>query len=141
MLCLALAPGCGKPKPAAVSQKTFATAEEAVQALVRAVEADDVNSLMLLFGKDAGDVIASGNEVQDRNQRAAFAARIREDIRLEKDTGNSNRAVILTGNDGDPFAVPLVRKANRWRFDTDAGSTEVLARRIGAVPRRPRYRQ
>ena len=132
LLCLALAGACGTRKPAPISQKTFATADEAAQALARAVEANDVNALMLLFGDDAKDFIASGDAVQDRNQRAAFAARIREAMKLDKDTGDANRVVILTGNDGDPFAVPLVRKANRWRFDTDAGSTELLARRIGA---------
>ncbi len=132
VLCLALAGGCARRKPAGVSQKTFATADEAAQALARAVEADDVDALMLLFGDDARDVVASGDEVQDRNQRAAFAARIRAGMKLEKDREDANRVVILTGNDGDPFAVPLVRKANRWRFDTDAGSTELLARRIGA---------
>ena len=132
VLSLALAGGCGTRKPAAISQKTFATADQAAQALARAVEADDVNALMLLFGDDAKDIIASGDAVQDRNQRAAFAARIRESMKLDKVAGDGNRVVILTGNDGDPFAVPLVRKANRWRFDTDAGSTELLARRIGA---------
>ena len=132
VLCLTLAVACGRRKPAAISQTTFATADEAAKALARAVEADDVNALILLFGNDAGDVIASGDEVQDRNQRAAFAARIREGMKLEKERGNVERVVILTGKDGDPFAVPLVRKANGWRFDTDAGSTELLARRIGA---------
>ena len=131
VLCLALAGGCGRRKPAAISQKTFATPDEAAQALARAVEADDVNALMLLFGEGARDIIASGDAVQDRNQRAAFAARIRESLKLDKDTRDGNRVIILTGNDGDPFAVPLVRKAGRWRFDTGAGSTELLARRIG----------
>ena len=133
VLCLALASACGtRRQQAAISQSTFATPEEAAQTLIRAVEGDDVNALTLLFGDGGREIIASGDGVQDRNQRAAFTARIREAMKLDKDTGDENRVVILTGADEDPFAVPLVRKAGRWHFDTDEGRREFLARRIGA---------
>ena len=132
MFCAAFLAGCGtrKYKPA-ISQQNFGTADDAVQALVCAVEADDVNALMLLFGDEGKELIVSGDPVQDRNMRAAFAGRMRRGTKLEKDAGNENRIVILTV-DEDPFAVPLTRKNGRWRFDTDAGINELVARRIGS---------
>jgi Protein of unknown function (DUF2950) len=131
-LCLVLLVTCGRHQEPAISQKTFATPDDAVQALVRAAESDDVNALMLLFGDDGKELIVSGDAVQDKNQRAAFAAKIRQGMKLERDTGDVNRIFILTGEDEDPFAVPLVRKADHWQFDTNEGLTELLARRIGA---------
>ena len=43
----------------------------------------------------------------------------------------TNRKVLIVGNEGWPFPVPLAKIAARWRFDTAAGKEEVLARRIG----------
>ena len=37
----------------------------------------------------------------------------------------------MIGNEDWPFPVPLVKEASGWRFDTAAGSEEVIARRIG----------
>jgi hypothetical protein len=123
--------GTNRYKPA-ISQKTFATPKDAALALARAVQSDDVNALMLLFGDNGKEVILSGDPVQDKNTRAAFADKIRRGVKLERDTGDENRITILTGEDEDPFAVPIVRNGNRWQFDTDSGVNELLARRIGA---------
>src|SRR5262249_3321537 len=48
------------------------------------------------------------------------------------DPANANRARLLIGADGFPFPIPLVRTAGQWYFDTPAGKTEILARRIGS---------
>ena len=39
--------------------------------------------------------------------------------------------VLVVGHESWPFPVPIVKDANRWRFDTAAGVEEVLARRVG----------
>jgi hypothetical protein len=39
--------------------------------------------------------------------------------------------VLVVGNEGWPFPVPLASTAFGWRFDTAAGKQEVIARRIG----------
>ena len=44
-------------------------------------------------------------------------------------TGDATTLII--GNDDFPFAFPLVKTADRWRFDTQAGKEELRARRIG----------
>jgi hypothetical protein len=120
-----------KYKPAIV-QQTFATPAEAANALLGALETDNISALLLLFGEDGKELILSGDPVQDKNVRAAFAAKARQAMKLEKDSADADRVLIFTGDDRDPFAVPLVRKANRWWFDTSAGINELLARRIGA---------
>jgi hypothetical protein len=42
-----------------------------------------------------------------------------------------NRAILVVGSEDFPFPIPLVRKGDDWRFDTVAGRTEILKRRIG----------
>jgi hypothetical protein len=39
--------------------------------------------------------------------------------------------VLVYGDDDFPFAIPIVKKGEQWHFDTDAGRSEILARRIG----------
>lgn len=46
-------------------------------------------------------------------------------------TGTSDKVVVSIGNDERPFPIPLVKKDDLWRFDTEEGSEEILARRIG----------
>ena len=48
-------------------------------------------------------------------------------LRRRGDTRSSRSA-----SDDFPFAFPLVKNGDRWRFDTQAGRNELLARRIGA---------
>jgi hypothetical protein len=57
-----------------------------------------------------------------------FTVAFAEGWRLVDD---GSRKWLVIGNEGWPFAVPLVKEANGWRFDTAAGKEEVLARRIG----------
>ena len=127
---LTLRPACAAVADAA--RESFASPEQAVQKFLRAAEANDIPALMLLFGTEGKPLIESGDAVQDKNQRAAFVRGARQEMKLQPDPNDDNRVFILTGEDLDPFAVPLVRKGGAWRFDTSAGLTELLARRIGA---------
>ncbi len=43
----------------------------------------------------------------------------------------ANKKQLVIGNEAWPVAVPLVKNANGWQFDVEAGKVEVLARRIG----------
>jgi hypothetical protein len=43
----------------------------------------------------------------------------------------SDKVVLHVGNEDWPFPIPVVKKDKRWRFDTEEGREEVLARRIG----------
>jgi hypothetical protein len=113
-------------------RESFASPEQAAQKFLHAAETNDIPALTLMFGTDGKPLIESGDAVQDKNQRAAFARVARQALKLQVDPNDDNRVFILTGEDQDPFAVPLIRKGGAWQFDTSAGLTEVLARRIGA---------
>lgn len=53
--------------------KTFATAQEAADALIQAAGHDDANALVEIFGADGKNLVETGDEVQDKNGRASFA--------------------------------------------------------------------
>ena len=59
---LALTVACNA---SAMAQRTFATPDEAVQALISALERNDVTALTLLLGENSEKAITSGDEVAD----------------------------------------------------------------------------
>ena len=126
-VCLALATtlNCSS-KPQA---RTFATPEEAVTALTKATAAGDLKELVAIFGPESQSLIDSSDPATARRNQQTFAAAVAERWHLE-DQGADHRVLVI-GNEDWPFPVPLVQEGTRWRFDTAAGSEEVLARRIG----------
>jgi hypothetical protein len=118
--------------PPQSAQKTFATQKEASEALIRALETFDVPALKEILGPGGENLVASEDPVQDKNNAAAFATKAREKNQISLDPKNSKRAILSVGNDDWPLPIPLVKKAGRWSFDTEAGREEVLFRRIGA---------
>jgi hypothetical protein len=126
LACAASAPlGAGT---AAATQRDFATPEEAAQALVQAAKAHDRTATLALLGKDAASWISSGDPAADRAAVARFVAAYDARHRVVRDDG---KATLTLGGDDFPFAFPIVRSGQRWHFDTVAGKTEMLARRIG----------
>ncbi|HKE92937.1 MAG TPA: DUF2950 domain-containing protein [Povalibacter sp.] len=110
-------------------QKDFASAEEAVQALVAAARADDTRALLRILGAEAAPVIESGDPVQDKNGRERFVHEFEATHAFEN---NAEGATILNvGADPWPFPFPLVQNNGRWRFDSGAGTDEIVNRRIG----------
>jgi len=119
---------------AAVPQapKTFATPREAGKALVAAAAGDDVPALLAIFGSQGAKLVASGDEVQDRNDRARFAEIAREKLDVSTDPKRAHRAMLVVGREAWPFPVPLVEKKGKWAFSSKEGLHELLARRIGS---------
>ena len=111
--------------------KTFATAEEAANALIDAAEKYDETSLAEILGPDSYDIIHTGEPARDREVAQKFAeqARIKTSIKLQPK--NPRRAILEIGEDNWPFAVPIVKAGSAWSFDTKAGRQELLYRRIG----------
>lgn len=114
---------------AANAQQTFHAPDEAASALVKAAKASDVNSLVTVLGPGGKDIISSGDAVADVAIRKKFVAtyETKHQIAMEGD----NKAIMVMGQQGYPFPIPLVRKDGQWRFDTAAGRKEILFRRIG----------
>jgi hypothetical protein len=122
----------GKPVPApAAAQKTFATAQEAADALVSAAESFDRTALREILGPDADYLVAPGEPAQDRETALLFAAKAREKLAVLVDPKDPNRVTVVIGDKDWPLSIPIVREGGRWRFDSEAGREEVLYRTIG----------
>jgi hypothetical protein len=116
------------PLRADVAQRTFATPDEAVSALVTAAKAGDRPAVDAIFGPDVKDLL-SGDAKQDAIEFAGFSKSVGEFSHLVKQS--DDRYVLDIGSQNWPMPIPLVQKDGRWLFDTLAGKDEILSRRIG----------
>jgi hypothetical protein len=110
-------------------QKTFASPEEAAQALFAAAKGEDQETMLDIFGPDGKEIVSTGDSVQDQNQRDQFVANYKDMHRLVQ--GPDRTTTLYIGADNWPFPVPLVYESGVWYFDTEAGEKEILYRRIG----------
>lgn len=129
-LCGLLA-GCGDRSPAhRLPERSFATPEEAVAALVAAAERFDVPELKAILGPEGEPLVATADTVADRNHATAFAAEAHVQQRLEYDSSRTS-AVLNVGAEDWPMPIPIIEQGGRWYFDAAAGKEEILRRRIG----------
>lgn len=108
-------------------QKTFASPEEAVKALVAA--AGDAKAVLAVLGPEAKALINSGDAVADKEARERFLKAYKEANKLMK--SGDDMALLVVGKDEWIFPIPIVKDAAGWRFDTKEGREEILNRRIG----------
>ena len=111
------------------AQREFASAEEAVDALLAATRADDAEGLVAILGSRGIKLIHSGDPIADRDGRQRFIAAYDQSHRLEYD--GSKQAVLLVGAEDWPLPIPLVHGGGGWRFDTPAGEQQIIDRRVG----------
>jgi hypothetical protein len=112
----------------AAEQPHFPSPEAAVQALTEAADNEAPDAVMALFGPQ-GAALRSGDSVADALERKGFAAAAKEATRIDLD--GDDYAILSVGSNAWPFAVPLIKEADGWRFDTEAGVDTLLDRRIG----------
>ena len=110
-------------------QKTFATAEDASNALVTSAQSNDLKALIEILGPDGKQIVSSGDEAEDAQNRANFVQKYQEMHRLVKEPDGTTTLYI--GAENWPTPIPLVNNGTAWYFDTDAGTQEILFRRIG----------
>lgn len=112
------------PKPAA-----FASPQEGFDALIGALRQHDFKALAGLLGPGHERIIDSGDSDADRKAADRFVADydLKHTIQMEGDA----KAFVTTGETDWPMPIPIVKHANGWSFDADAGEEELLARRIG----------
>jgi Protein of unknown function (DUF2950) len=116
------------PEKASIS--VFASPDDAGNALLAAAKSGDQNTLLAIFGPDSKDILVSGDPVQDKNAKEAFAAGYGVMHRWRKMPDGAQ--ILLIGADNFPFPIPLKKHGEgKWFFDTAAGKDEVLNRRIG----------
>jgi hypothetical protein len=118
----------GPSLAATVKQRTFASPEEAVKALVEALKSKDAKALEAIFGPGSKDLVSSGDLVADSAEYERTVNHLEQKTRLEQSAG---KVILHAGNEEWPFAIPIVKKDALWRFDLKQGREEILARRIG----------
>ena len=129
---LSVAEEAAKKAPTAVPQRTFATSQEAADALIAAAASNDLSALKEIFGKDGEDLVVSSDPVQDKNRAEEFSEQAREKKAVVPDAKNPNLAILQIGDEDWPVPIPIVRnKSGKWFFDSKAGRKEILYRRIG----------
>jgi Protein of unknown function (DUF2950) len=112
-------------------QTSFATPNQAADALIQAAASYDVPALMKSFGPDGEDIVSSADAIRDKNSAASFAAEAHERTDVAIDSKNPSRAILSVSNEEWPLPIPIVKKGGKWYFDTKAGLKEILFRRIG----------
>jgi len=117
--------GCSR----SVSQKDFASPEEAAQALVAAAKAKDTHALLEVLGADAQPVIDSGDPVRDQHARERFLHAYEAGHSF--DSSAEGVATLQVGSDKWPFPFPIQQHGARWSFDSSAGAEEIVNRRVG----------
>ena len=127
-MLLSTAAGAAASK-AGAQQRSFASPEEAAAGLVAAVRAHDRQAIVAILGPGSDQWITSGDANADRAAGERFVSQY--DAKHAISPEGDARATLAVGSDDWPFAFPLVRSGERWRFDTEAGKNEMLARRIG----------
>ena len=124
--------GCGKSaqKPVQNSIKAFATPDDAANALLAAAQSGDHSGMMAILGPDSGELISSGDAVEDKNTIDSFTSKYGVMHRWRKMPDGTQ--ILLVGADNFEFPIPLKQNdAGQWLFDTAAGKEEILNRRIG----------
>jgi len=113
----------------AEAQKKFASPEEAVQALVAAIRANDVKAMIAILGPGGKELVSSGDDLADKVGREKFLRSYDQKNTLQQ--GTAGKTILCTGDDNWPMPIPVVKKGSQWVFDSMSGKREILKRRVG----------
>jgi hypothetical protein len=111
------------------AQQVFPTPRAAADALLEACKNNDSGSLVRMLGARYGEELKRIDDAEELQQRRAFYAKARAQLKIEEE--GDAKAILVIGRELWPMPIPLVKEAAGWRFDTDEGLEELLARRIG----------
>jgi len=128
-------PAAPTAKPAtstAALGMAFESPQAAAAALIKAAGDYDVPQLLAILGPEGHDVVASKDEVGDKNRALAFAADAKVRNSISMDPSKPNQATLIVGANDWPLPVPIIKKNGKWYFDSTTGRRNILYRRIGA---------
>jgi hypothetical protein len=111
--------------------KTFASPQDAANALIDAAANFDVATFEELFGMDGSKIVLTGETGYDRELAKDFTQQAREKNAVSVDPKNKKRAVLTVGKKDWPFPAPIIQIGGRWSFDAKAGQQEIIYRRVG----------
>jgi len=124
--------GMARAQNPAPVQQSFASADEAAQALIDATAKNDSAALAAVLGSNGKGMLSTGDAARDEAERKEFAQLASMRHRLEPSSMQAGTMILVVGEQGWPFPVPIVQKDQRWHFDATLGSLEIRARRVGA---------
>jgi hypothetical protein len=128
VLCALLGMGSRLCLAGASSQTAFPSPDAAGRALVSAVQQHDERSVTRILG--GGDELISANDqTEEQLEQERFVQKYQEMHRWVRESDGTR--VLYIGAENWPFPIPLVSRNDEWRFDSKAGSDEILFRRIG----------
>ena len=116
-------PNAGEP------QRSFASADEAVQAFIAALRKHQEAELRAILGPGADRVIDSGDRYADQELHDRFIALYDEKHSVAPK--GAGQAELDVGPDDWSLPIPLVERNGHWIFDTKAGAQTIIDRRIG----------
>jgi len=108
--------------------KAFSSPDDAVRALIKAVNNRDTNALAAIFGP-AVEEVRSPDPVEAQNEVTEFAEKLNASNHI--DHASNDKCILEVGKDRYPFAIPIAQKGGSWYFDTEAGKEELINRRVG----------
>ena len=114
----------------AAEQSTYAKPEEAIDALMSALKANDDAAMLAVFGEDHKSLVVTPDRAFNSARRAEVLRLMQLFHKLEV-TGTGRRTLYI-GDQAWPVPIPLVHGEGRWRFATEEGEDEIVNRRIGA---------
>jgi hypothetical protein len=112
---------------AAFAQKAFPTPQAAADAFIDALATHDNDAMRVVLGNDFRRFVPEGSVDADDVTKFLYASSKSRKIVEE----GPDHAHLSVGTDGWTLPIPLVKSADGWRFDVQAGREEVRIRRIG----------
>ena len=86
-------------------------------------------SILDILGPHGKQIVSSGDDTEDADDRANFVRRYQEMHRLVKEPDGN--ITLYIGAENWPTPIPLVNRHSSWYFDTAASEKEILYRRVG----------
>jgi Protein of unknown function (DUF2950) len=111
------------------AQLDFATAAQAVDALMAAERSNDESELIRVLGPAGDRLIHSGDPVADRESHRRLVDAFDKAHRIEPE--GPGTATLIVGPENWPLPIPIVEQGGHWRFDTPAGEQKIIDRRVG----------
>ena len=108
---------------------SFASADEAVAAMIEAGRKPDMARLKELFGPGSESILSSGDAVADKSARENFLKMY--DAKHSLVPEGDDKVTLQVGAEDWPFPVPVVKKDGKWYLDGAEGADEIVYRRIG----------
>ncbi len=112
----------------AMVQRSFASPEEALQALETAAATKDPTAMGDLFGPEYPKLL-TGDQAQDAKNAEHFAEVMSQGCQPVAE--GDAKITFEVGTNHWPLPIPLVKTNGQWQFDTAAGQEEIINRHVG----------